>query len=250
MNTMRQRTLAAAVVAVATLGLTGCQDSAPPVAKSTASSTSSTDGGSSSASSSTSSDTPSSTESSSSSSESSTSSSSSSSTGGAVTQSSQAGACNNTSSYFIVKGGNTKVAKYGATQSVQGDTGNATLDLTVSKGEAKDGGSDYPYDDDTQALVFDVKFKRTSSDGFYVATPLAFSLVDESGRNCARASSGSNNVVLGKDMIDVESINDDKTEYGGKVVFVVPKNKDYSKYTFLWNGDYKGGTEAGYGWQG
>ena len=40
MNTMRQRTLAAAVVAVATLGLTGCQDSAPPVAKSTASSTS------------------------------------------------------------------------------------------------------------------------------------------------------------------------------------------------------------------
>lgn len=248
MNTKRQRSLAVAVVAACTLGLTACQDSAPPVAQPTSSTTQSP---SSTESSSSSSQSPSSTESSSSSSSTeSSSTSSSSSAGGGVSQSSAAGQCNNTSSYYIVKGSGTKVKKYGETQSVTGDVGDATLDLTISKGEAKDGGTDYPYDDDTQALIFDVKFKRTSADGFYVATPLAFSLIDENGRNCTRASSSSNNVVLGKDMLDVESINDKTTEYSGKMVFVVPKNKDYSKYTLLWNSDYKGGSEAGYGWQG
>lgn len=243
MKTMRQRSFAVAIAAACTLGLTACQDSAPPVAQNTSSSTSSTSPSSTESSSSTSSETSSSssTESSSSSTESSTTASS----GGS--QASQAGMCNNTSSFFVVKGSGTKVAKYGEANNVEG-SGDAKVDLTVSKGTVQDGGGDYPYDADTQALVFDVKFKRTSSDGYLIATPLAFSLVDESGRNCQRDSSP--DFILGKDLVNVESINNEKTEYSGKIAFVVPKGKDYSKYTLLWNEDYKGGTEAGFGWQG
>lgn len=247
MNTMRQRTVAAAVVAIATLGLTGCQDSAPPVAKSTTTSTSSSSSSDTSSTTSSDTSTESSTETSSSTESSSTSSSSG---GGGVSQSSAAGQCNNTSSFYIVKGAGTKIVKYGETQKVKG-SGDADVDLTISKGEAKDGGTSYPYDEGTQALIFDVKYKVTSADGYLITTPLSFSLIDENGRNCHRATSSSNNVVLGKDYVDVESLRGgETTDYSGKIVFVVPKGKDYSKYTLLWNDDYDGGTEAGFGWQG
>lgn len=245
MNTMRQRTIIAAAVAVATFGLTGCQDSAPPVAKSTATSTQSSDTSSDTSSSSSSSDTSSSTESSSSS----DTSSSSSSSGGGVSQSSQAGACNNTSSYYNVKGGSTQLKKYGEVQNVT-SSGDAKVDITASKGEAKDAGDTYPYDEgDMQALVFNIKYKLTSSDGYMVTTRLSFSLIDENGRNCQQDSLP--DFLPQKEIVAVESLRaGDKTEYEGKVIFAVPKGKDYSKYTLLWTDDYGKGAEANVGWQG
>ncbi|MBC9957248.1 hypothetical protein [Yimella sp. cx-51] len=239
MSTIRHRTLAVALAAATTLGLTACQDSAPTVAAPSSTSTSSSP----SSSSSETSTTQSSTTESSTSSESSTTSETSSSSG-----SEQPGQCyDSVSLYWSKKGSGTQVKPAGSAVTTDARSG-AKLEITPSKGQVKDGGSSYPYEDGKQALLFDIKFKLTDTSGYAVLSYLQWSLSDDKGNNCRRDSGGSSPVI--DKQISVVSLNEQKTEFQGQVAFVVPKGKDYSKYTLLFSYDTEDGNEAKVGWAG
>lgn len=237
MSTIRHRTLAVALAAATTLGLTACQDSAPTVAAPSSTSTSSSPSSSSSETSTTQSSTTESSTTSETSSESSSSSGS-----------EQPGQCyDSVSLYWSKKGSGTQVKPAGSAVTTDARSG-AKLEITPSKGQVKDGGSSYPYEDGKQALLFDIKFKLTDTSGYAVLSYLQWSLSDDKGNNCRRDSGGSSPVV--DKQISVVSLNEQKTEFQGQVAFVVPKGKDYSKYTLLFSYDTEDGNEAKIGWAG